>query len=124
MRRYSVALATLTVTALLVPSVARAGDGEPPGWGMAIAARIIGEKCQASLKPAELVVLNDYITSSFSSAVEKSSNGPAWWGDLRDKLEKSYVEKYSDPANCTDGAREEAEDLVSDVREYQKETGK
>ena len=83
---------------------------------MAIAARVIGEKCPDTLKADEITTLNDYIADDFQRSVSTSGQGPAWWADLRDKLEKSYVEKYSDPANCTDDARDQAEEMVSDVR--------
>jgi hypothetical protein len=119
------AIAAVSVMALLAPAAAaRADDDAAPGWGMAIAARVIGEKCADTLKADEIVTLNDYIAEAFQQSVTKSGQSPAWWADLRDKLEQSYVEKYSDPANCTDDARDEAEEMVSDVRDYKDDAGK
>ena len=115
-------LAALTAAALFSTSaIARAGDDTPPGWGTAIAARVIGEKCDGTLKVKDFTLLADYIAEQFALSVETSGHGISWWADLRDKLEASYVEKYSDNANCTKDARKEAEELVSDVREFQEE---
>lgn len=125
MNKFSVTgFAAVAATAVLAtPTVVRADDDQPPEWGMAIAARVMGEKCPNMLKPAEIVTLNDYIADQFQQSMAKSGQGPAWWADLRDKLEQSYVEKYSDPANCTDEARDEAEEMVSDVRDFREDHG-
>ncbi len=112
--------ATLFVTSA---ASARADDDAAPGWGTAIAARVIGEKCTNTLKADEISTLNDYITEQFQASMSKSGQGPAWWADLRDKLEQSYVEKYSDPANCTDDAKDEAEDMVAEVRDFREDSG-
>ena len=115
-------LAALTAAALFSTSaIARAGDDTAPGWGMAIAAKVIGEKCAGTLKVRDFTVLSDYIAEQFTQAVETSGHGISWWADLRDKLEASYVEKYSDGGNCTKDAREEAEETVSQVREFREE---
>lgn len=117
--KFAAAGVAVAVTTLVAPlQSASAGDDTPPGWGMAIAARVIGEKCAGSVEDRDITLLNDYIAAQFSKSITGSDHGPAWWADLRDKLERSYVEKYSDPANCTEDAREEAEDLVADVREF------
>ncbi|MGQ0673349.1 MAG: hypothetical protein ACT4N2_10810 [Hyphomicrobium sp.] len=118
------ATAGLLAIGLITTAVAARADDEPPGWGMAIAARVIGEKCQGALKEKEIAALNTYITDQFNAAVAGSSQSPAWWADLRDKLEQSYVEKYSDPANCTEEARDEAEELVSAVEDVQEDAAK
>lgn len=109
----------LAATVLFAPALASADDTEAPGWGMAIAARVIGEKCTGALEPGEIATLNEFISAQFAQSVEASGKGVAWWADLRDKLEHSYVEKYADAANCTKDAREEAEDMVEDVRNFQ-----
>lgn len=112
----AIALAT-GVTAIFTTGAHARADDEAPGWGDAIAARVIGEKCPNALKATEIDALNAYISDAFQQSMSKSTQGPAWWADLRDKLEQSYVEKYSDPENCTDDAKDQAEDMVSDVRD-------
>ena len=118
-------LAALTAT-VLAATAANAGknDDTELGWGGAIAARVIGEKCPDTLKAEEIATLNTYIADEFQQSMSKSGQGPAWWADLRDKLEKSYAEKYSDPANCTDDARDFAEDMVSEVRDVMEDREK
>jgi hypothetical protein len=108
--------AGLAAFALSIASAA-SGSAEAPGWGLAIAARVMGEKCPDTLRADELTELNAYISDDFARSIATSGKGAAWWSELRDKLEQSYIEKYSDPANCTDGAEEEAEHLVEAVRE-------
>jgi hypothetical protein len=116
--KHAAAGAAVVMAAAIAPIHAAAADEDtPPGWGMAIAARVIGEKCSGSVENGDILLLNDYIAAQFTKSLTGSGHGPAWWADLRDTLEKSYVEKYSDPANCTDDAREQAEELVAEVRE-------
>jgi hypothetical protein len=94
------------------------GDDAPiPG---AIAARVIAVKCTGVLDSAAISELDSYIDRSAADFMAKSETNRVFAESLFPRVTQEYTETYSDPANCNDGSRELATDMLTRVRNASK----
>jgi hypothetical protein len=98
--------------------------GDAPSPGGALAAAAIGKLCPGTLAPAEIEELNAYLARDAAEQQkideERKTKDPAYKPFpseyFRKLLFQDYEKKYSDAANCTADAAEEAGDMLRRVR--------
>jgi hypothetical protein len=94
------------------------GDDAPiPG---AIAARVIAVKCTGFLDPTAIAEFDSYIDRSAADFMSKSETNRVFAESLFPRVTQEYTETYSNPANCNDGSRELATDMLQRVRNASK----
>ncbi len=88
--------------------------------GLAVAAKVIGRKCEGTLSPAEIAEIDAYISRVRAGYAAKSAGDGRFADALFPSLEKKYSESYSEPGRCTDEAHAFARDMLARVRQAER----
>lgn len=101
------------------PGVALLSEGvdtrAPPG--LAVAAKVIGDKCAGVLTRDETAEIAAYIAKARDIyAASKNENERVFGEKLFTSLEEGYGETYAKPENCNEHARTFARNMLDQVR--------